>query len=94
MRTKHTPGPWIHVPIAGKRGFTSRTISGEGGNNSIAYVWTITKEGEANAKLIAATPELLEALTLIIKHFPTDVINDQMGEDAEIVFNAIKKATE
>ena len=52
MNTKHTPGPWT---IDGLH------ISGNG--YSIAHINSHrTTEGRANADLIAAAPELLEAL--------------------------------
>ena len=71
MKTKHTPGPW-HV------GHTSNTEEGknefidiDSKKGSIARAWHpnvfsgTQKETEANAKLIAAAPELLEALKAI-----------------------------
>lgn len=57
--SKHTPGPWhkgelrggeIHVRVAG---FTVARVDAWVGNGGVS---------EANARLIAAVPELLEAL--------------------------------
>jgi hypothetical protein len=53
--TKHTPGPW-HT--AGDQGVQIRSQ-----RDQIAKVWTMRgNEWKANARLIAAAPELLEAL--------------------------------
>lgn len=55
--SKHTPGPW---KLAGKT-----TISNDGEDFCLANVGTFSieqEEAEANARLIAVAPELLEAL--------------------------------
>lgn len=62
----HTPGPW---QIGGE------LISKEGSNLEIASVWSKSanrrfspsqSEADANARLIAAAPELLEALQTLL----------------------------
>ena len=58
MKTQHTPGPWA---------FNSRQIFADSKNHgeaAIAYIQDLT-EAEANARLIATAPELLEALESI-----------------------------
>jgi hypothetical protein len=66
MNTKHTPGPW-----KARKGFDSETIEVFAPNSKIkkpfqptdlAVVQADSREGKANARLIAAAPELLEAL--------------------------------
>ena len=53
--SKHTPGPW-HT--AGEQGVQIRSAK-----DQIAKVWTMRgNEWKANARLIAAAPDLLEAL--------------------------------
>ena len=57
--TKHTPGPW-HT--AGDQGVQIRSQ-----RDQIAKVWTMRgNEWKANARLIAAAPELLEALKAVL----------------------------
>ena len=69
----HTPGPWeilrldlgdeeiCSVPVAIRGGNGRLVVDNEGGLAPEAYEWTV-EEIEANASLIAAAPELLEAL--------------------------------
>jgi len=70
----HTPGPW-----ASQMNEVMSTRSG--GNRVWATVQVLDqetgyedrKEAEANARLIAAAPELLAALQEALKHFPSHV---------------------
>lgn len=65
MKPKYTPGPWtVHSKVDGLEG-----IGIHSANGGYIYVATIHGPGsrgnipsEANARLIAAAPELLEAL--------------------------------
>ena len=60
MKTKHThtPGPWTFTPVSNDfRRVLSPNIN-EGGNWHVAMV----QSTDADARLIAAAPELLEAL--------------------------------
>lgn len=72
MKMKHTPGPWIYGPETGPdctridaengrviAAVRSREITSWEQSRPI-YSWS--EEGAANARLIAAAPELLEAL--------------------------------
>ena len=78
--SKHTPGPW-HT--AGEQGVQIR-----GAKDQIAKVWTMRgNEWKANARLIAAAPDLLEALQ--------DMVSDHASlSDATLAFAraAIAKA--
>ena len=94
MKTNYTKGKWYidsikpSKPHKGKGGFV--TISS---GDWLKFVKVFihwdrpTKEAEANAKLIASAPELLEAL----KYFEENYPNTKAGELAR---KAIKKATE
>jgi len=67
MKTEHTPGPWWIVP----RDAPKATLMVESHHGLIAVMESsktrpVTyKKAEANARLIAAAPELLEALANI-----------------------------
>lgn len=72
MTAKHTPGPWkmSHGGLPGDSGFSIASDSAEADNVKItAECWPCTIVSEdhrqelfANGRLIAAAPELLEAL--------------------------------
>jgi len=81
----HTPGPWIYV----RRDEWSHSVAtqhGELPDGSPNY-WTVASinknrepEHEANARLIAAAPDLLEALQMALKEL--DGLNlDAIGFD-------------
>lgn len=55
---KHTPAPWQVSNL--ETAETVFYIAGQSG--SIGSVWNKGGEGEANAKLVAASPALLDAL--------------------------------
>lgn len=64
MDSKHTPGPWKY---AGNNGTHSFDQSGRCIADSPRPNGMLDDEGVANAKLIAAAPELLEALRESVK---------------------------
>jgi hypothetical protein len=88
MTTKtvtHTPGPW-HVA-----GGTDERFVDSGTNGTVAKI-AIKPEMSANARLIAAAPQLLEALeTLLdISPFARDATGADMHERARAVIRSAK----
>jgi len=72
--TKHTPGPW-HV---------SNGVQIRSERHQIAKVWMMRDgEGNANARLIAAAPDLLEAL----KGFSSYVRDEQNSTDGAVTYS-------
>ena len=62
--SKHTPGPWFFLHDRNGRLQVGPSI-----NYTVAEMCVTPLEGqEANARLIAAAPELLEALTDCVEH--------------------------
>jgi hypothetical protein len=103
MSAKHTPGPWIW-------GDDFMGLYGAGPDNEVlshaSYEGMWVSYGpcrEANARLIAAAPELLEALIRMCQVFPTDIDMAEAGWNAreiddactahEVARAAIQKAT-
>jgi len=90
METKHTPGPWKAYESADAGWFD---IESEGGLDVLGY------EGcakEANARLIAAAPDLIEALdtlTLVVGMTPMKGNLEALQEAQDMARAAIKKAT-
>lgn len=88
MSTKHTPGPWILTGNAGQvYGLDSRKVS-DCGNCAVNL------ENHANARLIAAAPELLGALKSALRALEDNLSPGPMDEDAKTAARlAIAKAT-
>lgn len=86
METKHTQGRW-YIGVRRNNIFSTDNSS----NLKISVQCDNSEELQYNAKLIAAAPELLEAL--MIAH---DIIALRHAERPELIQikNAIKKATE
>ena len=112
MGTKHTPAPWAQAHRKTKGGYSTEVFQAETGKSICTLEWysmppvKVIIDGvekwqtgtyrEANAKLISAAPELLEALTELARIF--DPNKQCIYEFARPVFDnaikAIKKATE
>ncbi len=102
MTAKHTPGPWAY------HNTPTPFIYVNAGGLPICQIYTSTAHGQsmgeqfANARLIAAAPELLEAAKLVLEwyeaednHSGTDFYQRmQMCRDSEDAIRAaIAKAT-
>lgn len=61
METKHTPGPWGYWSGYNPYDKIEAQVTAEGGDIVIASYNHLIAEGESNAKLIAAAPDLLAA---------------------------------
>lgn len=61
--SKRTPGPWQAEPMTGRGAW----IKGENGNWAALSCGETDLEAEANARLIAAAPELLAALKSMVE---------------------------
>lgn len=89
----HTQGPWSYI---GNGDVVAKSDKYCGGEKDIASVFlTVNDEDEANARLIAAAPELLEALQAIVKSL-VDQDDEGMIEHAQQMIDArvaIAKAT-
>ncbi len=103
MESKHTPAPWIEIPQSnGSRMIALEYETGEQNNpkclrliaNVIARKDTLLID-EANARLVASAPELLEALKAIVQLGEHNADCNHSGEylDArKIAIQAIAKA--
>lgn len=99
---KGTPAPWFAKPVAAAvvEGDLNiiQTNSSHGKGYHIGYVSTwgdneqTAIEAQANANLIAAAPELLEALHAMLNKAYKQNWNDQYPDEVEAAQNAISKA--
>lgn len=68
--SKHTPGPWVwYRKLSGSENSRGFGIAQEGKRFAIVDVYPLDEDGvagEANARLMAAAPELLEALEEVV----------------------------
>jgi hypothetical protein len=94
-KSNHTPGPWIRVdqhPVS----YTAVIVAPSGEICSLVggYVHARLAEREANARLIAAAPELLEALEAILE-LEGEAVDCNLygtGETERQVFNQARAA--
>lgn len=88
----HTPGPWeVHRLPQGDFSEPSIAIYGDGGRRAVALIHSATR-AEANARLIAAAPELLAALEGILEIGKRDMSNPKYDEYFSAARTAIAKA--
>ena len=88
METKFTKGEWVGITVTTPNGFFERVTIKDG--ESICNVTTRnSKRAKANAKLIAAAPDMYETL-IKVKEWLIDM-NLPIIDNIE---KAIKKATE
>lgn len=96
METKHTKGEWV----VEKSGAMPKQRIRSDKMQIICDCFSFSEgikdeEAEANAKLIAAAPELLEALIkLLSSEYPNYKTIDDSKHPANLALIAIKKATE
>lgn len=88
--SEFTPGPWEVVSATDNDGRSRRYVDARHASVEVAYCGMDGAETVANARLIAAAPELLEALTRI-----ANVDKEPMlaSEVIELARAAIAKAT-
>lgn len=88
MRTEHTPGPWHLVPPDAPKSWPMIAAK-VGERKPLICCLEYSKRGPiyhddavANARLIAAAPELLEALIEMVRDFGVDGLGGEF-EDGE-----------
>ena len=87
MGAKHTPGPWVVAETRLGYDTIVRTQQGRGPVASILIAGYLRPVAMANARLVAAAPELLDALKTIL------VISDRKHDAWDRAYAAIAKAT-
>jgi hypothetical protein len=93
--TKHTPGPWFTAGTTVLHGKNSRSLplraicSEHGDPYEVTLVWLDSAAGEANARLIAAAPELLAAATQAEKTLRAHYIKGRFTQP-QYIYDAIE----
>lgn len=75
MTTQHTPGPWYSAPTAGHDMHGQSAIAQEATGKTVAVAY----DGKADARLLAAAPELLQVLNDLAGGL-VDYMNDDEAE--------------
>jgi hypothetical protein len=91
-RGTHTPGPW--TPHSFSHGLKDVPIRADNGRNVANVSNCDGRELVANSRLIAAAPELLEALTRIAEELDTEFDSMEKHIAVKIARAAIAKATQ
>jgi hypothetical protein len=94
-KLQHTPGPWKECERGDYSDFDKQSQIIIGDEMRICAVHSYDIEGEANARLIAAAPEMLEALIMVKKYGHSGYVE---GSKTDIEFwfkidKTIEKAT-
>lgn len=91
--TPWTPGPWEVSDIGDYADFDGRSIVVIGDDRRVCatHAGGDDPEGTANARLIAAAPELAEALQMFIEHYPAG-INSFLDDAHKAARAALRKA--
>lgn len=92
MGTKHTPGPWVVVRAGNSTLIRSDSQRGYFAKIEGACAGAHGAEGEANARLIAAAPDLLEALKKALPLLEEHIRGRSVTEAIEAAEAAIAKA--
>jgi len=94
MKTKHTQGKWTaHKLQNGSIVIKEKGLFEKGYSDRIAELHEYPQNIEANAKLIASAPDLLQTLIELREYLNPDEYAHKDGI-IEKIDNAIKKATE
>jgi len=89
--TKHTPGPWIALNNKGNSGKILTKWHIASGAISIAVITEKGNDTIANAKLIAAAPEMLDFIMNVARCYISSHSNKEDWNKMQAI---IKKATE
>jgi len=88
--SKHTPGPWHTDPEKSFYVFAHCSLAEQSGVKNGPFVCNASTQD--NARLIAAAPELLQALLHVVPHVGTNYSGKQRYDILEPARAAIAKA--
>ena len=97
MTTQHTPGTWNFHTTAGDHQFAIYSEADETGKD-LALVYNRNENSKADAKLLAAAPDLLAALknlhTIVMQSNDRSIFdNSTRAEIVAKAYTAIQRAT-
>ncbi len=92
---KHTPGPWTIATVAGRNGRNRATIgcNVHPHTRTVCSIYLLSEVDQHNAKLIAAAPDLLDALYYAMGGLPdTEGLPPGVADHIEKIRVRIMKA--
>lgn len=94
MSAKHTPGPWEACKVGDYGDYDGRCLVVLGDDMRVAVALGEDKTAKANARLIAAAPDLLDALQDLVAMLPDPELDNDDVQKALVcnALAAIKKA--
>lgn len=101
MTDQHTPGPWVFVDAETKavEGFAKQCVIRGAGKQIAAFSWQTPskafpsrEESKANARLIAAAPDLLRAGEALLDAAERHIFGDECKAERDAFSAAIAKA--
>jgi hypothetical protein len=84
-----TPGPWLYQGFT-EAGDTSGWYVVVAPHRVISVEGRDEEEADANARLIAAAPEMAEALEQVVDYFAADTEPHWLGETARALLSRIR----
>lgn len=89
---KHTPGPWKFHHEDGFNKIKSDAVETGFKDLALVYGGGRFQDANANARLIAAAPDLLEALERLAADYADRVTKTQWDQTASLLFNDVRRA--
>lgn len=87
IEVKHTEGPWYRDGYKNDVVRSAIVRDARGFEVALTRHWGV-KETEANANLIAAAPEMLAALKMVLQHGRIDDSEGRMAQVASVITKA------
>jgi hypothetical protein len=92
MSATYTQGPWTYVENGEANCYQVRDNTGRWALALRHNGEDVTEQQRANMRLIAAAPDLLDALHRVLRHIPNDAGGCSLSDDIDRAKKAIKKA--
>jgi len=92
MSSTHTPGPWTLDSVDEDSGLIGWWIHGPTGHVCHVYDRRLTRRAQADARLIAAAPELLAAAEHLLDRLDADHLGAWDRNERDALAAAVAKA--
>jgi hypothetical protein len=90
MTTQHTPGPWRYQDVRSQKEHVYFRIEAKDG--AVGFAYKHNNDEEANARLIAAAPDLLAALEGLLAGSERHIFHTECQKERDAASAAIARA--